>query len=423
MATSRFSCAGGGAVSLSMVENNMNESSMLPRGQMAVLILTACTIACSSPSEPSVSSCVSAAEAFPQAADTLASVQWNLLARDFVTKYRTDPSARPYALLSAAQYASTLAVRRAEGAACPSVRAAVRTASVEVLSYLYPAESLVIRSRALSQAAADSGHGVTTEARLAGEVIGRAASAPVLARARVDGVDAVWTGTIPTTPGSWRSAGAPTTPMLGQMLPWVLSSGSEFRPAAPPAFGSTAFNEALAEVKAIAQSRTAAQSALAVQWALGGGTYRTQGYWNAVASDLVSSNHVSEHGSAHALALLNVAMNDASIACFDAKYVYWLIRPSQADPTISLPISLSNHPSYPSSHSCTSGAASEVIAFLYPSQASTVRATATEISLSRLYGGIHYRFDLDTGTALGQRVGRRAIERDQSAAGLLGVLK
>lgn len=392
-----------------------------PRCLLAVLAAT--SLACASVSEPTEATCVSAAELLPVAGDTAAALQWNVLARDFVTKYRTDPSARPYALLSAAQYAATLAVRQTAAMSCPSARAAVRSASVDVLSYLYPAESLVIRSRALSQLRADSLRGERMEVRIAGEVAGRTATLPVLARARVDGVDAVWTGSVPTSPGSWRSAGAPATPMLGQMLPWLLASGSEFRPSPPPAFGSPAFNAALAEVKSIAASRTAAQSALAVQWALSGGTFRTQGYWNLVASDLATAARQSEHASAHTLALLNLAMNDASIACFDAKYLYWLIRPSQADPTITLPISLSNHPSYPSSHSCTSGAAAETLASVFPTEASALRATANDISLSRLYGGIHYRFDIDTGAAMGQRVARRALERDQGAGGLLGVLR
>lgn len=404
-----------------MNTTSISQRRVLPR-RVGILVLPL-ALACSSINDPLDASCIAAAEAMPSASDTLAAVQWNVLARDFVAKYRTDPSARPYALLSAAQYAATLSVRETVAATCPSVRSAVRTASSDVLTYLYPAESLTIRSRALAQLAADSVHGITIESRVAGETVGRIAAAPVLARARVDGVSAVWTGTVPTAPGSWRSSGAPATPMLGQMLPWILTTGSEFRPAAPPAFGSAAFDQALTEVKSIASTRTSAQSALALQWALGGGTFRTQGYWNLVASDLVAGARQSEYGSAHTLALLNLAMNDASIACFDAKYTYYLLRPSQADPAITLPLSLPNHPSYPSSHSCTSGAAAEVLGTVFPAEATRLRATSSDISLSRLYGGIHYRFDLDTGSALGARVARRAIERDQSAGGLLGVLK
>ena len=261
------------------------------------------------------------------------------------------------------------------------------------------------------------------KSRAAGELLGRTAAAPVLARARIDGVDAVWTGAIPSGAGFWRTSSNPATPMLGHMLPWVLASGSEFRPAAPPAFGSAAFNDALAEVKSIAATRTAAQSALALQYALGGGTFRTQGYWNVVASDLATRAGQSEHASAHTLALLNLAMNDASIACFDAKYTYWLLRPSQADPAITLSVSLPNHPAYPSSHSCTSGAAAEILSTVFASDAPGLLATARDIGLSRIYAGIHYRFDLDAGAALGQRVAKRAEERDQSAGGLLGILK
>ena len=78
---------------------------------------------------------------------------------------------------------------------------------------------------------------------------------------------------------------------------------------------------------------------------------------------------------------------------------------------------------YPSSHSCTSGAAAEILSTVFASDAPGFLATARDIGLSRLYAGIHYRFDIDAGAALGQRVAKRAQERDLSAGGLLGILK
>ena len=65
---------------------------------------------------------------------------------------------------------------------------------------------------------------------------------------------------------------------------------------------------------------------------------------------------------------------DALIGCFDAKYTYWLIRPPQADPAITLPIGLPPHPSYPSAHSCVSGSSTEVLAAMFPSERSMLEA-------------------------------------------------
>ena len=349
-----------------------------------------------------------------RAADSLATIQWNARTRALVTKYRTDPSARPYALVSVAQFNATTAVEAQTVPPCPSPRMAVARASAVVLAYLYPDETAALESAVRDQRAADSTLGIRGLAE--GDATGGRAAQPVLAVARTDGVDAAFTGSIPTGASYWFSTSKPpappTTPMLGKMRPWVLASGDEFRPAPPPVFQSPEYKAALAEVRSIAAGRTAEQLAAAQRWALSGGTFRTQGEWNLVTSDLMQARGPSEHDAAHAFALLNVAMNDASIACFDAKYTYWFIRPSQADPSISMPISLPNHPSYPSSHSCTSGAGSEVLATLYPTEATRVRALADEIGLSRLYAGIHYRFDIDTGLALGKRVARAAVAAD-----------
>ena len=103
---------------------------------------------------------------------------------------------------------------------------------------------------------------------------------------------------------------------------------------------------------------------------------------------------------------------DAFIACHDAKYTYWLIRPSQADPGITLSVPLPNHPSYPSNHACITGASMAVLARLFPSEADQLNGLADDAALSRVVGGIHYRFDGEVGLALGRQVAAWAIPAD-----------
>ena len=377
--------------------------------------------ACSEQSTAPANSCAALGA---QTVESLATIQWNARTRALVTKYRTDPSARPYALVSMAQLNATAAAEASTVAPCVSSRAAVASASAAVLTSLYPGEATGLDSAVRAQITADSLLGAT--GLVEGEAAGRRAAEPILTIARNDGLNAAFTTTLPIGPGMWFSsakpAAPPATPMLGKMRPWVLSSGNQFRPAAPPAFGSEAFQKAVAEVKSIATGRTAEQLAVAQKWALSGGTFRTQGQWNLVASDILAARRVSERVAAHTLATLNVAMNDASIGCFDAKYTFWLLRPSQVDSSISLPIGLPNHPAYPSSHSCTSGAGAEVLATLYPSEGARMRALADEIGMSRLYAGIHYRFDIDAGLALGERAARLTLEVDRTK-GLLVILR
>ena len=82
---------------------------------------------------------------------------------------------------------------------------------------------------------------------------------------------------------------------------------------------------------------------------------------------------------------------------------------SQADPLITLTFGLPNHPSYPSGHSCVSAAAATVLASLFPNETAALASSVTEAGLSRMYAGIHYRFDIDAGRSLGNAVAQWAI--------------
>ena len=136
------------------------------------------------------------------------------------------------------------------------------------------------------------------------------------------------------------------------------------------------------------------------------------GYWNREAAILAGAHAFDERRTAHVLALASMAAFNALIACNDAKYVYWLLRPTQADPAIKLGIGLPNFPSYPSNTACISAAESEVIAAFVPSERERLRALADESAHSRIYAGIHYRFDGVAGLDLGRRVARQALRMD-----------
>ncbi len=124
---------------------------------------------------------------------------------------------------------------------------------------------------------------------------------------------------------------------------------------------------------------------------------------------------MSDADAARVLAVLNVAATDAVIACFDAKYHYWTIRPSQADTTLVLAdsVDLPNFPSYPSGHACSAGAFDAVLGHFFPQDRAEFTRIAEEQAMSRLYGGIHYRFDNDGGLALGRVVALYDVERER----------
>jgi membrane-associated phospholipid phosphatase len=249
---------------------------------------------------------------------------------------------------------------------------------------------------------------------------GEAAGERAVGRMRSDGFDATWTGTVPVGPGYWYSAltppRPPLLPLLGKARTFYMTSGDQFRPAPPPAFGSAEFKTALAEVRRFSDTRTAEQQKIAEKWAMATGSL-VAGYWNEVTAGLVKGAELNEREAAHAFALATTAAWDANVACHDAKYTYWMIRPSEADAGIKTAIGLPNHPSYPSNHSCLSGAVAIVLGELFPAQREPLWASAIEASESRVYAGLHYRFDLEAGLGIAKSVAGLAIAKDRAAGG------
>jgi membrane-associated phospholipid phosphatase len=202
----------------------------------------------------------------------------------------------------------------------------------------------------------------------------------------------------------------PEQPGWGKVTPWLMTSPDQFRAPAPPEFGSPAFQTALEEVRLQQQNNTQAQLGIAQEWADKRFTSTPPGHWNSIAVDLIRRYALSEREAAHVLSSLNMAVMDSGIACWDSKYHYLVIRPWQADPNIAGLVGYPNHPSYPSGHSCFSGASAETLSYFFPAERGSLWQMAEEASISRFYGGIHYLFDLEAGKEMGRQIGGLAQE-------------
>jgi hypothetical protein len=360
-----------------------------------------------------------------QAWEASAALAWNAVARD-QTKL-THPGvavgqqfgARTFAYLSLAQYDAAVAAESAKDRGDhASIAAAVAGASAVVLSYFYPDQTAAFDAQVQAQQAGEQWPGETHTDFAAGEAVGRAVGQAVVASAQSDGFTPSVAGvTIPVGPGFWVSAPGkdPVFPLLRQMRPFFLTSSDQFRPGPPPAFGSSAFLDALRVVRNISDTRTAEQTAIAQFWAAPNGFAAVaQAYSNEVAADEIIKFHLDELRATRVLAMSNLAAMDAFIACHDAKYTYWLLRPPQADPAITLVIPLPNHPSYPSNHACVTGAMMDALAHFFPADAGVLRGKAEEAAISRIYGGIHYPFDADTGLKIGRETAEWALRHEPS---------
>jgi membrane-associated phospholipid phosphatase len=288
-------------------------------------------------------------------------------------------------------------------------------AAARVLGELLPARAneLAQLEQEASRSRLFAGAAYASDVR-AGLALGRAIGELAVGRARNDRSDTQGAVVPPPGDATWiptPPAFAPALePFAGTWRTWNLRAGDELRPPAPPPYLGRVHRAAIREVYDIAGGLTDRQREIALFWNDGPGSETPPGHWNRIALGIVEQARISPRRAAFVLAALNTTQADAFIACWSAKYTHWTKRPvtlirELLDPTYLSVISTPPFPSYPSGHSTTSGAAATVLGALFPDRAGELADMADEAAISRLYGGIHYRFDNDAGLALGQRIG------------------
>ncbi|MEA2844561.1 MAG: hypothetical protein QOJ69_2232, partial [Actinomycetota bacterium] len=208
----------------------------------------------------------------------------------------------------------------------------------------------------------------------------------------------------------------PVQPLAGSWRTWVIPSGAAFRPPAPPAYGSPAYLAEGRELVKFEQDQTDDQERIARFWEGGQGTPLPAGIWNRIVLDYLRDHELTGPDAVRTLALVNVALADAGVAAWDAKYTYWTPRPENAireliDPEWRPLLRTPLFPAYVSGHSTYSAATAAVLAHLFPTDAGKFLAMGEEAGLSRLYGGIHWRSDHTEGSRMGREIGRMVVDR------------
>ncbi|MFO1190111.1 MAG: vanadium-dependent haloperoxidase [Alphaproteobacteria bacterium] len=318
-----------------------------------------------------------------------------------------------------------------------SADAAAAAAAHSVLAALYPARApqlLAAYNTALA-AIPDSA------AKTNGVTLGQLSATAILALRSADGSSTVVPYVPGAAPGDWRPtppgflpAAFPNWPGV---TPWAMTSGDQFRPGGPPALGSAAYAAAFNETKSLGKSdsatRTADQTEIALFWSDNPGTATPPGHWLDIAMKVSAAQGLSLSENARLFALLGIAVADAAIVCWDAKYFYEFWRPvtaianaatdgnplTEADPDWLPLIVTPNFPEYTSGHSTFSSAAAEILALFFANDeiAFTIGSdglpgvfrdfdsfseAAQEAGRSRIYGGIHYEFSNQDAQASGR---------------------
>jgi hypothetical protein len=317
-----------------------------------------------------------------------------------------------------------------------SPEAAGVAAAHAALVQLFPEQkSALDAAYAASLAQIHDGPGKTT-----GIAVGEEVAAKVLEWRASDGADAANTYRPITTPGTYVTTTFPIGTQWGSVTPWVMEHGSQFRPAPPPALSSAEWAADYNEIKEIGAKKSARRSGeqteVARFWTITG----PQSF-DPIVRQLATTPGRSLSQNARLFALVEMAVADSYIAVFDAKYTFNFWRPITAirngdidgndatardpgwEPLIDTPL----HPEYPCAHCINSGAARAVLESEFGTGPNPLTMSSTtapgvvhkwasiaeyaeEVSVARIYGGIHYRNSTVVGKAMGKKLGELAVQ-------------
>ncbi|PYK65211.1 MAG: hypothetical protein DME50_09420 [Verrucomicrobia bacterium] len=371
--------------------------------------------------------------------------EWNSAALGAIRAGHTPPpiASRSLAILHVSMYDAVNGIDRthepylvqSEVPASASREAAASAAAHQALVNLFPAaaSSFDTLHAAILGAIPDGPQ------KTAGIVWGEFVANQIPAARANDG----WNATVPPPGGSGPGVWVPTPPAFlpyllpqwGFVLPFAMSSSSQFRPPGPPSLDSQQYAADYDEVKslgaAVDSTRTEEQTQIALFWADGAGTETPPGHWNSIAQTIADMQGNTLEQNARLFALLNIAMADAAICAWDAKYTFDFWRPVTAinylEPELNWMsfIVTPPFPDYVSGHSTFSGAAATVLALFYDTDDlpfttgsdflpdvyrsfPTCLDAAEEAAVSRLYGGIHFRSANEDGLQAGISIGEWA---------------
>ena len=380
--------------------------------------------------------------------------EWNTTLLDAVRTASSAPplASRNMAMVHAAIYDSVNSISKKyspylvsiDAPAGVSAEAATAAAAHRTLVNLYPAQAGKFDA-ALQSSLAKIPDG---KAKQDGIALGQQVADQIISLRNTDGITKVVEYTPKTDPGSWvptpPALAAALAPQWPQVTPFAMTSGFQFRPPGPPALEGAKYAEEVNYVKEIGKidslTRTPDQTAIAKFWANGAGTFTPPGHWNQIAQDVSALGGKSLEDSARLFALLNIALADAAISCWDAKYEYNLWRPvtairqadtdnnpnTTADPLWTPLVTTPPFPEYMSGHSTFSGAADAVMSSVFGSDfgfgdkgdqsVNSLRTyqsfseAANESGMSRLYGGIHFMSANVDGLSAGRNVGNYVVQ-------------
>ncbi|MFN3802067.1 phosphatase PAP2 family protein [Belliella pelovolcani] len=312
----------------------------------------------------------------------------------------------------------------------PSDGASIAQVSKDILTAMFPLEAEYLEQKFHEHIISLVQAGLNVPSDIdAGLVIGSEVASLAKQRASTDGMsraqttkpisDSIANAAFERFGWKWQNMETPQrpvglTPLFGKVRMWNVPTVEEVRSGPPPAPGSAEFEKDAKELQRFANNLTTNQRRIANWWEDGIGSYTPPGHWNKFAKETIVKNRLNPLRSARVLAYMNTAIMDAGVACWDTKYYYHYPRPVETIPGFKTILGTPNFPAYTSGHSTFSASAAEVLSYFFPEDAAKFKNWALEAAMSRVYGGIHYRFDAEIGTEQGENVGKYAVNRAKS---------
>jgi hypothetical protein len=352
----------------------------------------------------------------PLAWDTLGEIERLELLGIQTQMFSPPRAARALALLSVALN-DTLALLGEAGA---ERNVALAYAAQEVMLYLHPTFPNLkdgVRETVADIRAKAEGAGVAKEVLQGSARVGFLVGRRVVDFARKDGYSHQAIPQYPpAAPGVWvLPLGRPAAePGWGQLTPIGIAKDQLAEASPPPAWDSPEYEQ---ERKLFWEEQKRLDDKgreIADKWAGDPGTVTPAGLWQELAVRMLRDKASSPEAAVNVLASLNVAMHDAFIACWKAKFTYYTARPNQwvstFDKTWKPYLRTPRFPAYPSGHSTVSGAAARVLEHYFPGEATLFEGMAQEASYSRIIAGIHWFVDSKNGLDLGRRVAEQVLK-------------
>lgn len=289
-------------------------------------------------------------------------------------------------------------VQKTESPSYPCEHSVAAGVAATIVAHFYPslADSVNRMAQQVMESRIAAGAAFPSDTR-AGFELGKRIAEKEIEHTKDFAPKTVWDRKMPDQAGLWKGK-SPMFPLAGLNKTVVLEKSNQFRPGPPPDFAKD-----MEELKKFKPTFRSTSNAF---------------YYANSPEDILSKKifeyniHLNPPRAARMYAINAIGMYDGFVACWDAKYAYWGLRPDQYDTTFHPVLFFTPpFPGYPSGHAMMGGVMAELYSYFFPAETALFEKRAKDGAESRFQGGIHFRTDNEVGLELGKKIGAAIVKK------------